>query len=181
MFDEKIRKMKDEEFEEVFSLLKSSFPPDEYRKYDEQKSLFLNPEYSVYVVFCNNENKLKAFMAVWELEDFLFVEHFCVNPDFRNKGLGAYILSEIKKMHSCRMCLEAEVPENEMAERRIAFYERNGFFLNKYPYVQPAYSDEKKPVPLYIMTTEGKITESQFEKIKKMLYSKVYKKTIKNI
>lgn len=181
MFNEKIRKMKGEEFEEfeeVFSLLKTSFPPDEYRTYDEQKSLFLNPEYSVYVVLGNNENKLKAFVAVWEFDDFLFIEHFCVNPDFRNNGLGAYILSEIRKLYSCRMCLETEVPENEISERRIAFYERNRFFLNQYPYVQPAYSDEKKPVPLYIMTTDGHISEGQFEKIKEMLYSKVYKKFI---
>ena len=63
-----------------------------------------------------------------------------------------------------------------MAKRRIAFYERNGFFLNKYDYIQPPMSKGKNPVPLLVMTSGGKVSAKRFDEIKKCLYREVYKK-----
>ena len=62
-----------------------------------------------------------------------------------------------------------------MKKRRIGFYERNGFFLNEYPYVQPPISQGRKPVPLMIMTSGAAISEKEFEEIRNTLYKEVYK------
>ena len=75
---------------------------------------------------------------------------------------------------SCRICLEVEFPDNEISRRRIGFYERNGFVLNNYPYIQPPISEGRNPVPLKIMTTDKGITEEQFNKIRALLYKYVY-------
>ena len=102
-----------------------SFPKDEYRNYDKQLSLMDNPAYRIYVMPDMETDDIKAFIAVWEFETIVYIEHFAVNPDHRNNGLGSKILCEIIKIVNKTICLEVELPENELAVRRIGFYERN--------------------------------------------------------
>lgn len=171
-----LRKLQVSEFDAFFALLEVSFPADEYRTYAAQKAIFDDPRYSVYVL-SDAPAQIKAAITVWQFADFAFIEHFAVDPAYRNQGLGALILGEIKNFVSCALCLEAELPKTEIARRRIGFYERNGFFTNAYPYIQPAYSAEKNPVPLLILTTGGGISETQFATIRETLYSEVYKQS----
>ena len=167
-------KLRADDFDTIYDIMKMSFPKDEYRPYDEQKALLNNPDYSIYVLH-NEPKDIKAFIAVWEFDEFAFIEHFAVNPRYRNCGIGGYVLSEIVKWIGKNVCLEVEPPETEIAIRRIGFYERNGFFINEYPYVQPPISTGRKAVPLCIMTLGSKVDEDMFEQIKATLYTKVYK------
>lgn len=161
-------------FDTIYSLMEESFPSEEYRSYDEQKALLNNPAYTIYVL--NNEHQdIMAFIAVWEFDDFAFIEHFAVNPNYRNGGIGARVLNEMVELLSITVCLEVEPPETEMAKRRIGFYKRNKFFLNDYPYMQPSISPGKAAIPLLIMTTGGTVDEATFEQMKDTLYAKVYK------
>ena len=170
-----IRKTGQEDFDRIYEIMEKSFPDDEYREYEEQRELFSRPEYSVYVVDGQSGSEsLKAFSAVWEFDDFMYIEHLAVNPDNRNGGVGASILKSLQDMSDKPICLEVELPENELARRRIGFYSRNGFNLNHYPYIQPPMSAGKNPVPLLIMTTGGTILESEFANIRDVLYRNVY-------
>ena len=159
-------------FDEMYSIMEKSFPLDEYRPYEEQKALFENGYYSVYV---EKEEVIKGFIAVWDFSDFLFIEHFAVNPDCRNQGIGAQILKEVTTAFNKPLCLEVEPPEDELTKRRIGFYERNGFFLNEYPYIQPPISKGKNPVPLMIMSSGKPLSEIEFDNVKNTLYKEVYK------
>ena len=59
-------------------------------------------------------------------------------------------------------CLEAELPETELAARRIGFYERHGFTVNAdYPYFQPALTPGGSPIPLHLLTTGGVRTPAE--------------------
>ena len=89
-------------------------------------------------------------------------------------GLSFETLAAVKEKVGKRICLEVELPENDIARRRIGFYTRNGFSLNEYHYIQPPMSAGKNPVPLLIMTTGGAVDEKKFEYIKDKLYEKVY-------
>ena len=169
-----IEKLKIQDFDTIYDLMEMSFPGDEYRTYDEQKALLNNPAYSIYVLY-NESQGINAFIAVWEFNKFAYIEHFVVNPEHRNGGIGAYILNELVELLSKTVCLEVEPPETEMASRRIGFYKRNNFFLNEYPYMQPPISQGKKAIPLFIMTSGSKVDEDIFEQIKSTLYTKVYK------
>ncbi len=160
------------EFEDVFNIMEKSFPLDEYRPYEEQKALLENKYYNVYAV---KEEKIKGFIAVWDFPEFLYVEHFAVNPEYRNQGIGAEILKEIITLFDKPLCLEVEPPENEITRRRIGFYERNGFHLNEYPYIQPPISAGKNPVPLMIMSSRKELSENEFNIIKETLYREVYR------
>lgn len=168
-----IEKLKIQNFDDIYALLKTSFPCDEYRTYDEQKSLLENPAYSIYVMY-NEFQNIKAFIAVWKFDKFAYIEHFVVTNDYRNCGIGTNILKELVELLGKTVCLEVEPPETEMASRRINFYKRNNFFLNEYPYIQPSMSKGKKAIPLFVMTLGSKVDEKKFEEIKCTLYTEVY-------
>lgn len=162
-----------EDFNQFYSILEYSFPADERRGYEEQKALLGDKYYRIYALK-NEEDGLIAFITVYEFEEFTFAEHFAVAKEHRNGGIGTEVLSLLKCKVKAPICLEVELPETEMAKRRIGFYKRNGFYYNEYDYIQPSYSKDKSPVPLKIMTTEREITEAEFEYIRDILYSRVY-------
>lgn len=169
-----IQELNAEDFDKIYSLMKESFPPDEYRTYQEQKELLSNPQYRIYVLPDFKAKDIKAFISVWKFDDFAFIEHFAVNPTYRNDGVGSSMLQETVKLLSCMICLEVELPNSEISKRRIGFYERNGFFINDYMYIQPPISNGRNPVPLKIMTSGNEITEDKFDEIKALLYKYVY-------
>ena len=162
------------DFDKVYSIMEESFPIDERRTYEEQKELLDNELYNIYVLYDSKNDDIKAFIAIWQFDDFAFVEHFAVSSLYRNCGIGAFILQEVKKLLSSMICLEVELPEEEMAKRRIGFYERNGFYYNDYEYMQPAISKDRNEIPLKIMTSGGKVTEDRFNEMKDILYQYVY-------
>lgn len=168
-----IEKMKKEDFDRVYAIMEQSFPTDERRPYDEQKALLDIPEYAIYVTPLVN-----AFIATWEFDRFVFVEHFAVTSDCRNTGLGSRMLSEFLEKQNKTVCLEVELPDTDLAKRRIGFYERNGFFLNEYEYFQPPISSGKQIIPLGIMTSCGKADQVTFDRIRNILYKEVYKYNI---
>ena len=163
-----LQRINETDFPEIYRIMQASFSDDEYRPYDEQLALFEEPEYRIYYMPA-------GFLAVWEFESFIYIEHFAVDPALRNSGTGSAMLRELVKQYQKPICLEVELPEDELTRRRIGFYERNGFVFNEYPYIQPPISKGKSPVPLRIMTYRSEITREEFQKMKEILYRRVYK------
>ena len=166
-----LQRINETNFPEIYRIMQASFSGDEYRPYDEQLALFEEPEYRIYYMPA-------GFLAVWEFESFIYIEHFAVDPALRNSGTGSAMLQELVKQYQKPICLEVELPEDELTRRRIGFYERNGFVFNEYPYIQPPISKGKSPVPLRIMTYGSAITQDTFEEMKRVLYQRVYKCTV---
>lgn len=164
-----IVKLENQEFDKVFSILERSFPLEEYRPIDAQKALLGDPAYTVWLN--KAEGEILGIAAVWQLGNWLFLEHLAVAPEHRNRGIGAELLRFLGKD---RCCLEVEPPETELTCRRVDFYQRNGFFLNPYPYVQPSLGAGRNPVPLQIMTSGGTIEAEEFETLRGLLYARVY-------
>ena len=160
-------------FDEVYSIMEKSFPPDEIRPYDEQKALLSNDFHRVYTLI--DGDRICSVAATWQFSEVLFIEHLATDSDLRGRGMGVQILDFLTENEKRTVCLEVEPPENELARRRIAFYERQGFNLNEYPYIQPAISYGRSPIPLMIMTHSRKIDKCEFEGIKRLLYKEVYK------
>ena len=104
------------DFDKVYRIMEESFPIDERRTYEEQKALLNNKLYSIYILSDIENDNIKAFIAIWQFDDFAFVEHFAVSSSYRNGGIGALILQEVQKLLSCMICLEVELPEEEMAK-----------------------------------------------------------------
>lgn len=168
-----IEKMKRENFDYIYAIMEESFPTDERRPYAEQKRLLDNHRYSIYT-----DEQNAAFIACWEFDDFIFIEHFAVSKEHRNKGLGGLMLSKFLEKQGKTVCLEVELPDTDIAKRRIGFYERNGLYLNEYEYFQPPISKGKKIVPLMVMTSQSRVDEITFGKLRNILYKEVYKYNI---
>lgn len=164
--------MPKQDFDQFYAILTDSFPPDELRSREEHEALLDRPDYVVFAHY--DQGKMIAFLTVWEMGEWAFVEHFAVSPSHRNHGLGATLLRQLQVMCNKPLCLEAELPETELAQRRLAFYERNGFFINRFPYMQPALESHKQPVPLYLLTTENPLDAQEFETVKNRIYNIVY-------
>ena len=64
-----------EGFAQVFSLMEQAFPPTERRTKAGQRALLHHPGYSYRILRDENKNFL-GFLAVWDLGEFRFVEHF---------------------------------------------------------------------------------------------------------
>lgn len=167
--------LKSMEFDAVFGLLEKNFPQDEYRTCEEQRKLLLKREYNIYCVRNPENEGLIGFAAVWDFLDTAYIEHLAVASQYRNQGIGGKILGELKRYFPKRICLEVEPPDNDTARKRIKFYEKNHFFFHPYPYIQPPISAGRREIPLYIMTSEKELRESEFEKIKRLLYTNVYR------
>ena len=168
-----LEKLQKSDFEEVWTIMEDSFPVDERRTREGQRQVIEEEAYRLYGY--RKEGKIAAFFAVWEFESFVFIEHFAVAKEERNGGIGGTLLMQLIKQLEKKVVLEVELPNADIAKRRVAFYERNGFLMNQYDYIQPPMSEEGKAIPLRIMSTPKDLTKQEFEVVRDTLYRRVYK------
>lgn len=163
---------KAENFEDVYAILNKSFPEDERRSHDSQKALMQDDRYII--LSERRGGNLIGFLAVWNFPEFVYLEHFAVDENFRNGGMGKEMLNEMITLFDKPVMLEVEPPETEITKRRIGFYKRNGFSLNEYDYVQLPYGEDRNPVPLKLMTYPRAVSENEFEKIRDTVYREIF-------
>lgn len=172
--------LKRSQFEEMYAIMELSFPDSERRSREDQAALFEDDRYRV-TVLRDDEGRVCAFMAWWQLESCTYLEHFAVGSALRGHGLGGRFLDELTAALRAPVVLEVELPQTDIAARRIAFYERHGFALNGYDYIQPPLGKGKEPLPLRIMSLGDKLTPEQFGAIRADIYAAVYKVSAQKI
>ena len=164
--------LQEEQFENFYQLIEESFPSDEYRPYQTQRGLLSHPHYQIYVH--EKDHELAAIFATWEGPDFIFLEHFAVKASLRDGGLGSKLLQTFLKQQAKPIVIEIEPPEGELEKRRASFYERNGFSLSQWGYVQPALAKEQSPVSLVLMSYPKPLQEQAYQTFKNWVFKHVY-------
>lgn len=154
-------------------LLTQAFPPEEYRNLKQLR------EYTDHIPhFHNNiilqENLPVGFITYWNFDDFSYVEHFAVDPGQRNGGYGKVILNNLVQQLNRPIVLEVEIPDEEMAVRRINFYKRQGFELWENPYMQPPYKEGDNFLPMLIMAHGNINSGKDFDNVKSIIHREVY-------
>lgn len=162
-----------DEFEQLYALMEDSFPKAEIRNFKGQQELLENPHYNVYVL--REKSEILAFFAEWANETYRFLEHLAVNEKFRSQGLGSKTLQAYKTLSSKPVILEVEPPKDDIQKRRVKFYERNGFHLSTYSYIQPVINEGYESVPLVMMTYPEALDNKELDQVKKWLDQTVYK------
>lgn len=160
-------------FDEIYPILEEAFPVEELREKERQEALLDKPQYRLFGIK-NECDVLQGAIAMWDFEDFIYIEHFVIKPSFRNGGFGGKKLREIIAWAGRPVVLEVEVPTDEMTKRRIGFYERHGFFFNEYPYLQPPMRMGQGRLPLRLMTMPERISQDVYERYKRMIHRIVY-------
>lgn len=155
-------------------LFESAFPDEERPPFGELKNR--NPEKFHFMVATNvgddNEEPV-GILSYWTLSDFVYVEHFAIDEDLRNQGLGKAVFLNFLSQQTQQVVLEVEYPHNEEADHRIEFYASMGLFQNPYDYLQPSYHGDQVTVPMIVMS-KYELGEDEFAEIRDILYAEVY-------
>lgn len=152
----------------------SSFPADERRETEEWIRLsYSQPKFFNNVIML--DGTIVGFIAYWNFENFLYVEHFAVDSAIRGKGIGGLTIDKLCENAGKTVVLEVELPCDEISRRRIAFYERHGLRLCDRKYVQPPYDSDKNSLEMKLMWRGEKDIDDDFNNIVDCLYKKVYK------
>ncbi|MGZ2370292.1 GNAT family N-acetyltransferase [Ancylomarina sp. YFZ004] len=137
-------------FSEAWVLYEDAFPLEERRLINSQAAIMNHPNYHFELIF-----QIDCFLGIlfwWGFDDLRYIEHFATLPAHRGKGYGKEILELFIQRDSRPIVLEVELPENEIEQRRIQFYERIGFHLTDHFYQQPVYNEGDLPLQLLLMS-----------------------------
>lgn len=110
--------------------LEASFPAAERKPLRAMCTSLERGEYRPWCLFEDGEIVGEAF--VWTVvPGFCLFDYLCVTPPRRNDGLGSTIVQKLVEAERGNVLFgEAEIPayapDPAMAERRLAFYKRNG-------------------------------------------------------
>lgn len=168
-----IRTQDVEYYQFVENLLVTAFPPEEYRELSEwRKYTDHNDRFYNNMIF--DGDTPVGLITYWDFDSFYYVEHFAIDPALRNGGYGKKTLDTLCKQLSRPIVLEVEMPLEEMAQRRINFYQRQGFILWEKEYKQPPYKAGDDFLPMYLMVRGDLQCEQDFESIKNRIHKEVY-------
>ena len=164
-------------YDSIEQLWLDAFPSSERRERQSQRhNTDYNPQFTCYLIedIEENRNTFIGFITAWEMDKFIYLEHFATSSVIRNKGYGKQIMEKIREHFPKTIILEVERPTDEISKRRIGFYQRCGFKLCLKDYIQPPYTPEEKSLPLYLMFYGTDSIDHSFEDIKKILHKTVY-------
>ncbi len=163
-----------DDYAHALCLYEQAFPEEERRQSSEWIRLHENkPNFCIFSI--GEAGHFVGILGFWKFEDFVYIEHFATLPSFRGRGIGGAILRQFVHDNSPRpIVLEVEPAENELASRRIAFYERFGFNLSPLSYIQPPYQKNGLSVPLCLMCTDSKYLSENFAHVARTLHTQVY-------
>lgn len=145
-----IRQTNDHLWDEFIDTYVASFPIEEQRPVESIERL-IEREHRFCATSLCSEGRFVGLLTYWRFEEFIYIEHFAIAPSLRSLGHGTDALKAFISQQSLPVVLEAEPPTEEMALRRVRFYERNGFTLYHYDYYQPPYAPDRQGIPLRLM------------------------------
>ncbi len=147
-------------FEDAMTLYRDSFPFHEQREEASQRSIMAHPEYHFLAVY-DDADAFVGLILCWEAEQFVYVEHFCIDSAMRNRGLGSRALRLLLERGK-PVILEIDPPVDDISRRRKGFYERCGFAANPYPHIHPPYHKNHAGHSLTVMSTPTPINKETY-------------------
>lgn len=162
----------EESFDKVYNKMKAAFPIEERRTSFDEKNCLKDSKFNFFEIL--DEGNEVGFIALWVFQDFVFIEHLAIDSDKRNGGYGSKTLSLVKEKFNKPLILEAEAPETEQQIKRIRFYDRHGFKVNGFDYMQPSYHGGEG-VPLKILSFPEMLSQEKFDSFIALTRKHVYK------
>ncbi len=155
----RLRSPEDALFEQAMELYRISFPHHEQREGESQREILSREAYHFGLLY--EEEAFVGLMLYWETADFLYVEHFCMLPEVRGRGLGGKAL-ELLAGQGKTIILEIDPPVDEVSRRRKGFYERAGFVENPWAHVHPPYHKNHRGHDLVVMSRPEQLAQSRY-------------------
>ena len=160
-----------ETYEKAMKLYAVSFPKHEQREEASQKAIMSDADYHFDCIYDSED--MVGIMLYWETETFIYIEHFCISPERRNKQLGQKALEYLASQTEKKIILEIDPPVRNIAIMRKEFYERCGYKRNPFPHEAPAYRAEDEPYRLVIMSYPAILEQKEYEAFNDYLAKRV--------
>lgn len=159
-------------YEEALKLYQISFPSHEQREAFSQKEILKDNAYHFELIFDNNV--FVGLVLYWEMSNYIYIEHFCIAPEMRNRQYGQKILAFLQEKGKI-VLLEIDPPVEDISVRRKGFYERCGFVENDYEHVHPPYHKGNEGHKLVIMSSPETVSETIYEEFREYLQKHIMK------
>ncbi len=147
-------------FPTVFEKMIAAFPLEERRDFLDQLECLKDERFKFFEIM--DGSSPVGFIAIWKLNDFVFLEHLAIDQDKRSGGFGTKAIELLKSTCNLPVILEAEAPVTEQQIKRIAFYDRLGFKVNDFYYEQPSYHGGEG-VPLKLLSYPDLLTDEELQ------------------
>ena len=150
-----------------------SFPEVERRDFPLVRNL-VKDESRFIVYALSREDRYVGFITAWLFDGYTYVEHFAIDPEFRNGGIGAEAMKQFQLFCATPVVLEVEMPVDGISRRRIGFYERLGFKLDNHVYHQPPYRAGGEWLEMRLMMYGDVDLEHSFEQVTNCLHYLIF-------
>lgn len=159
----------------IYELLNKSFPKHEIYEKSHFEKIYSDPNNDFTINSYSSDGELIGVITWWDFGYCIYLEHFAVSTEKRGGGVGSKLLQEFISTFDVPVILECEPKVSDIAERRIAFYERNGMILNPdFKYTNPPMRKNSKPYELVIMSSKMPISCDDFKRWRNDVKNKVY-------
>ena len=161
-------------YREVYN---EAFPPEERWSFDRILENKDNHNYKLYAIL--DDTAPIGITMLWHLKDFNFGEYLAIDKKLRGKKYGSEVLTKILDMLKDKLIvIEVEPYDlNDIAKKRIEWYQRFGLILAQYDYDMHCIDKDKNisTIKMKIMTNEIIKNKEDHDNITKTLYNEVYK------
>lgn len=173
-----IRPMEPAEYGDFYKRIEADFSPGEYAPYE---VLYWQLQNGVQegMVFCDGDRNLAySICAAGHPNGYVLISLLAVFPECRGQGIGTAFMKALCNKYSQKQAVLVEVERPELSEtqdeqslrnRRIAFYEKEGFYLI------PGTDYWIWDVPMHLMARPLKAPREFIDKnINRMMYEIYY-------
>lgn len=146
-------------FESIYS---QSFPVHEQRNREQQIAAFNDQRY--HLIASIEQDELLSFIAYWDFDTYVYIEHLAVNSVMRGKNIGSVTLSRFAEYIQKTIILEIDPLIDEIANKRFRFYAKLGYKANEYPHRHPAYDLQFEPHELVVLSYTDLLNEEEYNR-----------------
>lgn len=155
------------DFDALYQRMRQDFPPNELPPGRALRTRVSRGDYQAWIM-TDGEGIEVAYALCGVFESAVLITHLAVYEGLRGRGLGGTLLDLLAARYvgRARLIVEVERPADaadesmrSLRERRIAFYERAGFFC----YRGLEYSIWRVPMHLMVKTLDGEALPTEAE------------------
>lgn len=152
---------------QAWQLYTTSFPQEEQRSYALFQKALGDSHFCPYV-YISEQSELLAICFYWDFSNFIYLEHFAVNTNCRNRGVGSKIIKTFSDSNKS-VILEIEPPIDAQQKQRLRFYKRNCFIPTGYDFKQLKYTKNSDDLFLDLLCNKQMDAEL-FQQFKNTIY-----------
>lgn len=162
-----------QDFDEFYQIILNNFPMKEIKSYDYMKATFIDGRYKVLTLV--DDNKIIGIMSYFDSDEFVVVDYFSIDGNYKNQGLGSKMLQHFITTANKLVMLEVEHPLDDQSTRRIGFYQRNGMILNnQYDYFVPPVRNLKQRLYFHLMSYPHGLNNDEFNRYYPQILQLIY-------